>query len=170
MKNFPVKVDGKEYWISRSTAVVCVIYKIDENGNRFVAVGKRGKGCPDEVGKWNLFCGYIEWNETIKEACSREIKEECGLDIPSNAWKLISVNSNPKSDKRQNITFRMVTKYRPEYGTEFTTKFSEPDEVEEVRWVGIKDIGKLDWAFNHHTLVEAFLRGKTIEKIEKKFG
>jgi ADP-ribose pyrophosphatase YjhB (NUDIX family) len=158
MQNFSVKIDGKEYWISRSCAVVCVIYRTDINKNIQIVVGKRGKGCPDEVGKWNLVCGYISYDETIKEASSRETKEETGLNIPPNAWRLVNVNSNPKSDIRQNITFRMLVEWKPEYGTEFTTEFSEPDEVDEVRWINLEDVDKLDWAFNHKQLVNKYLK------------
>ena len=147
MQNFSVKVNGKEYWISRSCAVVCLIYRTDVNGNVQIVVGKRGNGCPDEVGKWNLVCGYISYDET-------------GLNIPSNAWKMINVNSDPKSDIRQNITFRMLAKWKPEYGTEFTTEFSEPDEVDEVRWISLEEVDKLDWAFNHKQLVNKFLKEK----------
>jgi ADP-ribose pyrophosphatase YjhB (NUDIX family) len=160
MKNFSVKINGKEYWISRSCAVVCLIIDDrNQNAPKIVAV-KRGKGCPDEVGKWNLVCGYISYDETIKEASSRETKEETGLNIPSNAWKMINVNSDPKSDKRQNITFRMLAKWKPEYGTEFTTEFSEPDEVDEVRWISLEDVDNLDWAFNHKQLVNTYLKEK----------
>ena len=35
MKNFPVKVDGKEYWISRSIAVCVFVFKI--KGNKLYA-------------------------------------------------------------------------------------------------------------------------------------
>ena len=64
MKNFPVNVDGKEYWISRSNAVVGIVFKW-ENGQYHILANKRGKGCPDYVGKWNIPCGYVDYNESI---------------------------------------------------------------------------------------------------------
>ena len=168
MQNFSVKIDGKEYWISRSCAVVCVIID-DSNPNApKIVVGKRGKGCPDDVGKWCLPCGYVDYDETISEAASRETKEECGLDVPSKAWRLRSLNSKPKDDKRQNITFRFVCRYKPEYGTKFTTEFSEPDEVEEIRWIGMKDVNKLEWAFNHKELVDKLLKENPLKYLDKK--
>ena len=163
MDNFSVKINGKEYWISRSTAVICLIYRTDANGKVQIVVNKRGKGCPDEIGKWNLVSGYISYDETIKQASSRETKEECGLSIPSNVWKLVNINSDPKSDKRQNITFRMLAEWKPKYGTVFTTEFSESDEVDEVRWIGIEDIEELDFAFNHKQIVENFFK----ERLQK---
>ena len=49
MKNFPVQVNGKEYWISRAMAVVGLVFCID-NGELFILAGKRGKGTPDFQG------------------------------------------------------------------------------------------------------------------------
>lgn len=144
-------------WFSRSVAVVCAIMRTNDNGEIEIVAGKRGKGCPDEVGKWNLICGYCEFNETLKESASRESKEECGLSIPSNAWRIHSVNSNPKDDKRQNITFRMVTEYKPEYGT-FSTANSELDEVDDVRWIPINEIDKYEWAFEHEKLIKRIVQ------------
>lgn len=158
MQNFPVKVDGKEYWISRSTSVVCVILdKTNPHAPKLVA-GKRGNGCPDEVGKWNLPSGFIDYNETIKQASSRETKEECGLNIPPNAWQIQSVNSSPDDNPRQTISFRMIASWKPEYGTEFSTENSEPDEVDDVRWVGLDDVDNLEWAFHHEKLAKKFLQ------------
>lgn len=51
MKNFSVKVNGKEYWISRSVATVCFIFK-QKNNRTFVLIEKRGKGAADNIGKW----------------------------------------------------------------------------------------------------------------------
>lgn len=158
MKNFPVTIDGKEYWISRSASVVCIIIdKTKPNAPKLVA-GKRGKGCPDEVGKWNLPSGFIDYNETINGSASRETKEECGLNIPENAWRINSVNSNPNDNPRQTISFRMVVEWKPEYGTEFSTENSEPDEVDEVRWIGLEEVEKLDWAFHHEKIAKRFLK------------
>ena len=140
-------------WFSRSTAVVCAITRKNNKGEIEVVEAKRGKGCPDNVGMWNMVSGYVEFDECIRESASRETKEECGIIIPSNAWRLHSVNSNPKDDKRQNITFCMLCEYKPEYGT-FFTEHSEPDEVDDVRWIKAKDVDKYEWAFGHEKLIK----------------
>ena len=72
MKNFPVKVDGKEYWISRSIAVCVFVFKI--KGNKLYAlIERRGKGAADEQGKLCTCSGYLDFNECDREAvyCKR---------------------------------------------------------------------------------------------------
>ena len=152
MKNFAVKHKGKEYWISRSTAVVCFLYKKNDENNVEFVIGKRGKGCPDNVGLWNLPCGYIDYNETIKEAASREMYEETGLNVPSAAWKIVSVNSNPKDNENQTISFILLAEYSLKYGN-LSTKHSEPNEVDELRWVDVEESETLDIAFNHEEII-----------------
>ena len=84
-ENFKVTAieTGKEYWISRSVAVAVIIYGKDLSGkdeNVFL-IHKRGPGCPDNIGKWSVNCGYINWGETIKQAAIRETFEETGLKL-----------------------------------------------------------------------------------------
>lgn len=153
MKNFPITVNGKTYWISRAVAAVGIVYKKDETGISFLA-GLRGKGCPDFNGCWNLICGYLDFDETIEMAASREVREETGLDIPPDEWVLITVNSDPKSDPRQNVVFRFITKYYPSYG-DFDLSNCEPNEVEDVRWIHESEIDSYDWAFNHKELLKS---------------
>lgn len=43
MKNFPVKVNGKEYWISRSVAAVGFVFK-KVNSTIYALVEQRGVG------------------------------------------------------------------------------------------------------------------------------
>jgi 8-oxo-dGTP pyrophosphatase MutT (NUDIX family) len=161
MKNFPVNVDGKEYWISRSNAVVGIIYKY-ENGEYYILANKRGKGCPDYVGKWNIPCGYVDYDENIFHAVSREIFEETGLNVPENHWSLWVVNSDP-SDEKQTISFRFYATYGDYYG-ELSTEHSEPDEVEEIKWIPFSEIENYEWAFNQLGVVLDFK--KSIETNE----
>ena len=64
MNNFPVIKDGKEYWISRSIAVACFVYKI-VNDEIYVLANKRGSGTPDFQGYWYCPCGYLDYDETL---------------------------------------------------------------------------------------------------------
>lgn len=162
MKNFPVNVDGKEYWISRSNAVVGIIFKF-ENGEYHILANKRGKGCPDYVGKWNIPCGYIDYDENLFHAVSREIFEETGLEVPENDWKLWVVNSDP-SDEKQTISFRFYTCFWNSYGT-LTNEHSEPDEVEEIKWIPFSEVSNYEWAFNQFGVVLDFIESVNSGKL-----
>ena len=72
MNNFPVIVDGKEYWISRSVAVAVTVFA-NVNGKKCVLANKRVSGLPNHVGQWNAVSGYIDYNETLKQAAIREV-------------------------------------------------------------------------------------------------
>lgn len=165
MKNFPIIASGtgKEYWISRSIAVLVAVYAKDKKGNLYVLTVKRGKGTPDPefVGKYCLPCGYLDFDETIKEAGQRELKEETGINIDPTWMTLVYINDDPKSDKRQNITFRYQVSAQTsvdELKKQLTTKYAEPDEVESVQFIPLKDIDKYEWAFNHDQLLKRNLR------------
>lgn len=59
---------------------VCVVfYCHDGKGN--LLMHKRSKNCRDEVGKWDVGGGSVEFGESFEEAVRREVKEEYGLDI-----------------------------------------------------------------------------------------
>lgn len=166
MKNFPI-VDktGKEYWISRSVAVLIILTAYDKDNDLNVLVVQRGKGTPDPeyVGCYCLPCGYVDFDETCIEAAARELKEETGITIPNRLFKLHYINDDPKSDKRQNITFRykVISQSRVEdLEKEFTTKNSEKDEVDSIRFIKVSNWDLYDYAFNHEEIIKAFLPKK----------
>lgn len=152
MKNFPIEHEGKIYWISRAVAVVGFIFIVD-NGLRVLA-NKRGKGCPDYQGYWNCPCGYLDFDETTKEACCREIAEETNLHVNPKDLYLLSVNDDPK-DEHQNVTFRywgfspVLYKSQTVY-----PKGAEQDEVEDVEWIAIEDLDNYEFAFGHRELIK----------------
>lgn len=150
MNNFPVNIDGKEYWISRSVATVGFIFT-EDNGFRVLAV-KRGKGCPDEVGKWCCPCGYLEWDETLRDCCAREIKEETNLTVNRQKLFFWSINDDPK-EAHQNITIRYVSFSKGYAGQTLTAAYSEPDEVDDIKWIGFDELGNYDWVFGHLDLI-----------------
>ena len=165
MNNFSVKVDGKEYWISRSIAVAVFIFR--KVGDKFqVLLEKRGKGAADNVGKWCSVCGYLDYDETLEEAATRETKEETGFEINKEYLTFVKINSDP-SENRQNVTVHYV--YFATEDEDFNldkAQGGEKDEIETVEWFDIGtldeedhikiDIYKMyerDFAFNHDKLI-----------------
>ena len=139
MNNFSVKVDGKEYWISRSVAVAVFIFR--KVGNKFqILLEKRGKGAANNIGKWCCVCGYLDYNETLEEAATRETKEETAFEINKEYLTFIKINSNP-SGNRQDVTVHYV--YFASEDEDFNldkAQGGEKDEIETVEWF---DIGTL---------------------------
>lgn len=147
MKNFSIidSKTGREYWISRSVAVLGVVKAIDKNGVKYILAEQRGTGTPDPeyVGYWCLPCGYLDFDETCKQAIAREVLEETGVNIHPENFELFFINDNPNSDKRQNITLRFRTEL--EGYIDDWLPFSNLD-INNIILIGIRFIcEKLDW-------------------------
>lgn len=150
MKNFKItaKEDNKEYWISRSIAVMTVVFA-SVNGKVCVLANKRGSGTPDYQGYWNCPCGYLDWDESTIDAAKREVYEETGYRI--HDIMLHNINDNPCSDDRQNVVFRYFSILKDVISPDPIN--GEENEVSEVKWIPINEIDDYDWAFNHNIIV-----------------
>lgn len=155
LKNFPTVVDGKTYWISRSVAVVGFVFA-RVNKQLCILANKRGEGTPDFQGKWNVPCGYLDYDETGEEGCVREIFEETGVKLNPTDMKFIQVNTDPVNSNRQNVSLRYRTYLSEEFAKiiTFTNKNSESNEVDDIKWIPIRDIDNYEWAFNHNELIK----------------
>ena len=159
MNNFNVVLGGSEYWISRSIAVVIKFIAYDKYGIKYILAVKRGKGTPDPefIGSWCYPCGYLDYNETTKEAACRELKEETGITILPESLTLVMINDNPFSDKRQNITFMFEHNslfFKEDLEKMITSKFSEENEISEIKFIPIEEIDNYKWAFNHNKIIK----------------
>lgn len=171
MKNFKVtdKDTGKEYWVSRSSAVTGFIVAVDEEGDLYVLLEKRGNGCPDNVGKLCGVCGYIDYDETILDALVRETYEETGFDIKTEPCRLISLGVEDSNfTGNQNITHRFMIQTDLErlnelmkngtINTRSEERGGEKDEVSELKLMSylldIEDTDSNNFAFGHKELID----------------
>ena len=160
MKNYCIiDNEGREHWISRSIAVVVFLFAKDIYGDSYILAEQRGKGTPDPeyVGKYCVPCGYLDYDETIVQAAQRELMEETGLNLPTSDFKLLNFNDIPESDKRQNVTFRYIVNLDvpiEDLSKLFTTKNSEKNEVESIKFIALTNINNYEWAFNHQKLIK----------------
>lgn len=57
---------------------------------------------PPFQGYWVLPGGFVEQDETAREACVRETKEEVGLDVTVEAF--VGLYDDPERDERGNVS------------------------------------------------------------------
>ena len=159
MNNHPLKnpETGEVEWIARNIAALVLIIGVNKKGKTHILANKRGPKTPDPEfrGCWCMPCGYLDYNETIKEAAAREVFEETGVKLNANNLILFYINDNPNDDKRQNVTFRY--RYMIKENIEdikLTSKNSEEEEVSSIKWIPIDDIDNYKWAFNHDKIIK----------------
>lgn len=156
MKNHPLinPITNKEEWISRAIASFAIVLGTHDS-NKYVLAVTRGEGTPDPefIGKWCLPCGYLDFDETIKQSISREVFEETGMNINPDNWECIYMNDEPSADKRQNVVFGFKTVIEDIDAWELSDIASEPDEVSDIQWIPVEEIDNLEWAFNHKEIL-----------------
>ena len=85
-------VEPGTYYVSRSCAVETIALCKKKNV-WYVLANKRGKGCFNNVGLWNVPSGYVDYGEECEEAAVRETHEETGVVINKN--DLLCIQSIP---------------------------------------------------------------------------
>jgi 8-oxo-dGTP diphosphatase len=103
-----------------------------------------------EAGKWGLPAGFMDRDETAKECCLRELKEETGWE--GEIITLFRINSNPNRphEDRQNVSIEFLVKPLQKTG--------EPDhESTAVEWIPIEKLLPFDqFAFDHGESIRLF--------------
>ena len=148
-----IQQDDRDYWISRSVAVLGVMCFI-KNGEPYFLIEKRSKNM-DSPGLWCVPCGYMDWNENGIECLTREIYEETTIFLDDlKTSDLIYIDKQPffvKTDpgeNRQNITLSYSVVIMNNDIVENVTKVQN-DEIDEIRVISFNDLDQYDWAFNH---------------------
>jgi 8-oxo-dGTP diphosphatase len=103
---------------------------------------------PPYEGSWVLPGGLVERDETAREACVRETKEEVGLDVPVEEF--VGLYDAPDRDERGNVsaTYRCTP-----VGDETPTPREEAYQVETFDPTALPEMG-----FDHEQIVtDAFL-------------
>lgn len=159
--------DGtKGPWFSRSCAVATAVL-LKSKGQWYVLAGQRGTGTPDYQGYWNLPCGYLDYNENVKEASVREVREETGIRLSVDNLIEMGYSAEP-TENRQNVVFffAAILKGNPEeYG--FSKDEMEENEVDGIQWLPLDKVSTLRWAFDHDELISKIINKLHIRK--KKF-
>jgi ADP-ribose pyrophosphatase YjhB (NUDIX family) len=167
----------QDYFISRSVAVVGVVFAVTTQGIH-VLITKRSHKMRDEAGKCSVPCGYLDWDESGYEAMTREVYEETSFYLPDFQKQLIYDNNkqpfelrdNPKADKRQNVSLLYLTVFDFTNDMDIFPLDVEGYSCKETEWVSwgklstvlvpqeFKNKYKIDWAFHHDETINSALK------------
>ncbi|VVB97992.1 ADP-ribose pyrophosphatase [uncultured archaeon] len=95
-------------------------------------------------GFWALPGGRLEGDETLEQCCTREAKEESGIDV--EIVRLIGIYSDPNRDPRKIITMCFLC--RPKGGKESP----QQGEISEVEWFPLDGLPPL--ASDHARMIK----------------
>lgn len=149
-------------WYSRSMAAAIFVFCNDKDGHLCVLGSERGSDAADFKGYWNCVCGYLDYNETLKDAALRELKEEVGVEIDPSIVNMFYVNDDPLDSNNQNVTARFCA-FIEDKTTEditFSKAGNEGNEVGKIEWIKIADVQNRKWAFNHDKIIGTILKAR----------
>lgn len=162
-KNRPntcISVAGKEYWISRSVAVVGMIgFKCLADNRVYFPIQLRGPKMTNP-GCACLPCGYIDYDETVEECVVREYFEETGIDLTQ--YKVIYGSldkadhyvSAPRDSDVQNISFT----FEAIVECQNLPSLVMSDESISLKWLTYPELQQIkDWAFSHNYKLKTFV-------------
>jgi len=103
-------------------------------------------------GKYGLIGGFVDRDETTKQAVIREAREETGYDVDPFLLLRIADNPNRPQEDRQNIAFVYVAKAIKKTGT-------GDNESSEATWFDLHSLPPRDqFAFDHYENIELYLK------------
>lgn len=167
MKNWSYTITDKEHphygetlWSGRYCTCTAFVLLIDRTDRVFILASKRGSGAPDYQGYWNCPCGYIEADEDLKQACSRETLEETGYYIHPNKFTFYRVETNPEKCNKGNVSLHCFTILTPEEIPSQIELSGEENEVSAVKWISVDKIESYLWAFGHSKIIQDIVEDK----------
>lgn len=153
-RNFPVYVGRNRrgitpgtYYVSRSCAAEAVVL-CKKNGVWHVLANKRGPGCFNNVGLWNVPSGYVDTDETCEQTAVRETFEETGVTIYERNLTMYCLDSAPTG--RQNIVAVYYTVLDREELPRTSDEYSEEGEISEIKWIPETEFDYYCWISKEH--------------------
>lgn len=133
--------------MKRKTPYLAVDAVIVENDR--VALIKRKN--PPFQGNFALPGGFVEWGETVRDACIREAREETSLAI--EIVELLDVFSDPDRDPRGHVCSVVFLAKRVQ------GKLVAASNASDVEWIPISKIknDKISFAFDHEKILKVAL-------------
>lgn len=128
----------------------------NEKGEIFIT--KRGKKAKNEIGKWEIPGGGVEFGETLQNALKREIKEE--NDIQIEIIELLGVYDHIIPDEKQHwVSPTFICRL-----VKGIPKILEPEKCDEIGLFTLEEAQKLDLSlitkYDIGLLIKKFPNGK----------
>lgn len=96
-----------------------------------------------QKGNWDIPGGYLDWDETLQQATSRELFEESGLIVPAEKWQMFDIFSEPNNAAKNQV----IDVYY--LSTSYTGNLSiDHNEVQEAQWFELHALPE-NVAFDH---------------------
>jgi len=155
--NKSYQIGDEEIWVSRSPAVVAVIFGLYKR-DIYVLIQKRSETMRDEPGKFALVSGYLDWNESGYEGIIRETYEETSFYIPdfknqcifNNNMQPFYVHTDPNTDALQNVSLTYIFIYDfKKSGLPLEVEKYKNEEIDIIKWEKVENIDQHDFAFYH---------------------
>ena len=114
----------------RNKAIPAVYLFLEKEG-RFLIARRYNTGYQD--GNYQVPAGHVDMGELPSEALIREAKEEIGIDLLPDDFKLVHVSYRPKHDNTDNRVdfFFRASRWSGEI------KNMEPNKCDELKWVSV---------------------------------
>jgi ADP-ribose pyrophosphatase YjhB (NUDIX family) len=132
----------------RNPAAGVAVILIEEDR---VLLGRRGRG--RWAGLWCIPCGYVEWDEDLRDTARREVLEETGLEVEVGEVYAAHSNFHDREKQTVGVWFR---------GTIRGGTLQAGDDIVEVAFFAVDDLPPL--AFPTDELVLRSLRSAKAER------
>lgn len=90
-------------------------------------------------GHWSLPGGKVEWGETLRDACAREVREETGIDVDIEG--LAGVVERILPNDAGDVEWHYVI--HDYWARPRSRDVRAGDDAAEVRWVDVKDLHEM---------------------------
>ena len=103
------------------------------------------RGFPPFEGSWALPGGFVDFGEQVADACVREVREECGIDVEIK--RILGVYSDPMRDpRRHTISIAFITEWK-------SGELQGSDDASEARIFTRDELKGIDLAFDHREML-----------------
>jgi 8-oxo-dGTP diphosphatase len=109
---------------------------IDPKGKIFLS--KRGPKSQNEIGKWSMPGGTLEFGESFEQAIIREMQEEFGITVEIRDT-LEPFNHLIPEEHQHWVALCFICKLK--YGT---PEIKEPDKSEQIGWFNQSELKRMD--------------------------